>query len=111
MDNQAVTDDKLPLRWTLGADLWPITVHESSCTFRAWDQTTRCNCRTNALIESTLAEAAQGAAALDVPTLAAVLSEHFGPSYFPGLQDVTIIGESPEKIAEAIADAYQDRLR
>ena len=37
------------------ADLWPICIHEAECSFLAWDQTTRCNCRTNDIILAALA--------------------------------------------------------
>lgn len=44
---------------------------------------------------------------INVERLARVLSAHFGPSYFPGLTDVTIIGQTPDAIAEQIAAEYQ----
>lgn len=46
------------------------------------------------------------ATALDVERLADVLTEHFGPFYWPELHDVTILGDSPRAVAERIAAAY-----
>ncbi len=43
---------------------------------------------------------------LDVERLAQALTKDFGPSYFPGLEDVTIIGTSPRDVAEQIAAEY-----
>jgi len=40
-----------------------------------------------------------------VEALAAALRPHFGPSYFPGLHDVTIIGKSPEEVAATLLAA------
>jgi hypothetical protein len=47
---------------------------------------------------------------LDVERLARALTPAFGPSYFPGLTDVTLFGESVEVIAAAIAAEYAAAL-
>lgn len=45
-------------------------------------------------------------AALDVERLARVFAAHHGPSYFPGLFDVTVFGKTPREVAETIAREY-----
>jgi len=44
--------------------------------------------------------------ALDVERLARALEQDFGPSYFLGLHDVTIIGKTPLEIAQKVAAEY-----
>lgn len=56
------------------------------------------------------AERAAHAATLDVGALAEAVRPYFGPSYWPGRTDATILGESPLAIATAIAAAYRARV-
>lgn len=46
-------------------------------------------------------------AAIDRERLARALSVHFGPSFFPGMTDVTIFGKDEREVAAAIAAAYE----